>query len=292
MDIPRGAICMAAVAAAACVPALGEAHAESEQMPAWVKQVFAYYVDGHISESELLDTVGYLIERGVIKVGCACGADQAAPAIDSMEERRATINTWLTVIGSGAANMEDYATIVEADSEYVEEIIDENSEVLREIERAAAYAAESARAAEKAAELGRFAEVAEEAEWVEYYAGYAEFSSDGFAEFASGLGEDIERMEWEIGIQKRSLGRMAENLEILKPYEAHYGVEFVEEFAKQVKRVDDSIKRIEIGIKRIEISAERAGEQAERAERAERAVERAVEQAERAVERTLVEYGR
>lgn len=293
MNIPRGAVCMAAVAAVvACVPAYGEAHAQPEQVPAWVKQVFAYYVEGHISESELLDTVGYLIERGVIKAGCACDADQAAPAIDNMEERKATINTWLTVVDSGAANMEDYATIIEADSEYVEEIVDENYEVLREIERAATYAVESARAAERAAELGRFSEVAEEAEWVEYYAGYAEFSSDGFAEFASTLDEDIERMEWEIGIQKRSLGRMAENIELLKPYEAYYGVDFVDAFAKQIKRVDDSVKRIEIGIKRLEMSAERAGEQAERAERAERAVERATEQAERAVEKTLAEYGR
>ena len=291
VDTPRGTICIAAIAVAiASVSAHDDAHAQSGQMPAWVKQVFSYYVDGQISESELLDTIGYLIEKGVIKAGCSCDVDRAALTIADMEERRATIHMWLAVLSSGASNMEDYAEVTEVDSEYVEGVVDENAETLKEIERAVAYAVESAEAAERAAELGRPAEAAEEAEWVEYYADYTEFSSDAFADFASDLGEDIERMTWEIGMQKRSLERMVENMELLKPYEADYGVEFVGDFSEQIKRVDDAIKRIEIAIKRIEMSAEQAGKQAERAERAERAVERAAEQAERAVERALAEY--
>lgn len=292
VDIPRAAVCAAAMAAAiACIPAYGEAHAQTEQVPPWVKQVFAYYVGGQITESELLDTVGYLIEKGVIKVDCACDADRAAPSIIGMEERKATIKTWLAVLDSGAANMEDYAAMSEADSEYIEEVVDENAEMLKEIERAAAYAAESANAAEMAAELGLPAEAAEEAEWVEYYADYAEIGSDMFVDFSSTLDADIERMAWQIGIQKTSLGRMAENLEILRPYEAAYGVEFIEDFDKQVKRLDDAIERVEAGIERLEASAERAAEQAERAGQAERAVALATERAERAVALAIAEYG-
>ena len=68
----RIAACIAAVmAAAAAIPLLGEeAHAqqEDERVPAWVKQVFGYYVDGQISEDELLGALKYLIENGIMEV--------------------------------------------------------------------------------------------------------------------------------------------------------------------------------------------------------------------------------
>ena len=38
-------------------------------MPAWVKQVFGFYVDGQISEDELLAALEYLIENGIMQVG-------------------------------------------------------------------------------------------------------------------------------------------------------------------------------------------------------------------------------
>ena len=75
MNRPLGAACIAAVtavAAAGAAPLLaGEAHGQQEgegQVPAWVKQVFAYYVDGQISESELLNALTYLIESGIMQV--------------------------------------------------------------------------------------------------------------------------------------------------------------------------------------------------------------------------------
>lgn len=43
-------------------------------MPAWVKQVFAFYVDGQISEDELLTALSYLIDNGIMQV--AAQADQ------------------------------------------------------------------------------------------------------------------------------------------------------------------------------------------------------------------------
>ena len=73
----RSAACVAAVAAAvmlACSPlALEDASAE-ELVPAWVKQVFAYYVDGQISEAELLGALTYLIDNGIMQVAAANGA--------------------------------------------------------------------------------------------------------------------------------------------------------------------------------------------------------------------------
>ena len=72
MNRPLGAACIAAVAAAGAAPLLaGEAHAQQQgegQVPAWVKQVFAYYVDGQITESELLNALKYLIENGIMQV--------------------------------------------------------------------------------------------------------------------------------------------------------------------------------------------------------------------------------
>ncbi len=59
-----------AVAAGAPPPLAGEACAQEEdgQVPAWVKQVFGFYVDGQISEAELLNALKYLIENGIMEV--------------------------------------------------------------------------------------------------------------------------------------------------------------------------------------------------------------------------------
>ena len=64
-------IAVAAAAAAAATPLLAEeAHAQQdgERVPAWVKQVFGYYVNGQISEGELLGALEYLIENGIMEV--------------------------------------------------------------------------------------------------------------------------------------------------------------------------------------------------------------------------------
>lgn len=76
VGLARSAACAAAAVAAAslaCAPALaGEAHAE--QVPPWVKQVFGYYVDGQISEAELLAALVFLIDSGVMVVEAPGGS--------------------------------------------------------------------------------------------------------------------------------------------------------------------------------------------------------------------------
>ena len=68
------AAAVAAVALLACAPhAPGEAHAQQGQVPDWVKQVFKYYVDGQISEAELLAALVYLIDNGIMEVGAPGG---------------------------------------------------------------------------------------------------------------------------------------------------------------------------------------------------------------------------
>ena len=81
----RAAKGMAAAAAAAIAAgallayapyAPGEAHAQQggqERVPDWVKQVFGYYVDGQISEAELLAALVYLIDNGIMEVGAPGG---------------------------------------------------------------------------------------------------------------------------------------------------------------------------------------------------------------------------
>lgn len=67
----RSAACTAAVLAVCASLALlpGEAHGqEGGQVPGWVKQVFGFYVDGQISESELLSALKYLIDNGIMQV--------------------------------------------------------------------------------------------------------------------------------------------------------------------------------------------------------------------------------
>ena len=67
----RTVACTAAVLAVCAPPALlpGEAHGqEGGQVPGWVEQVFRFYVDGQISESELLSALKYLIDNGIMQV--------------------------------------------------------------------------------------------------------------------------------------------------------------------------------------------------------------------------------
>ena len=67
----RGAACTAAALAVCASLALlpGEAQGqEGGQVPGWVKQVFGFYVDGQISESELLAALKYLIDNGIMQV--------------------------------------------------------------------------------------------------------------------------------------------------------------------------------------------------------------------------------
>ena len=67
----RGAACTAAAMAVCASLALlpGEAQGqEGGQVPGWVKQVFGFYVDGQISESELLAALKYLIDNGIMQV--------------------------------------------------------------------------------------------------------------------------------------------------------------------------------------------------------------------------------
>ena len=84
MSPMRRTACIATAASvvAACAPLLlaGEADAQQEQrVPEWVKQVFEFYVDGQISEDELLAALTYLIDNGIMEV--------AAPADRGVSDR-------------------------------------------------------------------------------------------------------------------------------------------------------------------------------------------------------------
>ncbi len=50
------------------VPAAEEPEEEPELIPAWIKQLFQFYVDGIISDKELIGALQYLISQGVIPV--------------------------------------------------------------------------------------------------------------------------------------------------------------------------------------------------------------------------------
>lgn len=44
-------------------------YAEQERViPVWVKGVFAYYVDGEITDGELLDALGFLASQGLLNI--------------------------------------------------------------------------------------------------------------------------------------------------------------------------------------------------------------------------------
>ena len=75
-----------AALAAIAAPAGGvHAQADGELIPAWVKSVFAYYVDGQITEAELVNALQYLIEAGVINVAASPSAEPAAAPVMSAE---------------------------------------------------------------------------------------------------------------------------------------------------------------------------------------------------------------
>ena len=101
-------VCIAAAVSvvAACAPLLlaDEASAQEPRVPEWVKQVFAFYVDGQISEDELLAALTYLIDNGIMEVaapadrGVADGGDFYAtygPNPNSPYEEGDSAAAWL-----------------------------------------------------------------------------------------------------------------------------------------------------------------------------------------------------
>jgi len=41
---------------------------QSEKIPAWVKDTFRWYVDGVISEDEMISAIQFLVQLGIIKI--------------------------------------------------------------------------------------------------------------------------------------------------------------------------------------------------------------------------------
>ena len=81
--VALGAIAALAVIAAQAAPAAdGATHAaqDGERIPAWVKSVFGFYVDGQITEAELIGALQYLIGQGIIQV---LAAPAAAPVMSA-----------------------------------------------------------------------------------------------------------------------------------------------------------------------------------------------------------------
>ena len=72
-----------ALGAIVALGAGGAAHAQDgERIPAWVKTVFEFYVDGQISEGELINALQYLIEQNIIQVA-APAASGGPPAMSA-----------------------------------------------------------------------------------------------------------------------------------------------------------------------------------------------------------------
>lgn len=65
---------LAAVLAGA--PLLSEAHAQESEIPGFVSQVFEWYADGLISDTEVLNAIEYLVGEGIIELP----SDGEAPA--------------------------------------------------------------------------------------------------------------------------------------------------------------------------------------------------------------------
>lgn len=48
---------------------VGISYGEQERkIPSWVKGIFAYYVDGEIKDTEVLDALGFLASEGILKI--------------------------------------------------------------------------------------------------------------------------------------------------------------------------------------------------------------------------------
>ena len=77
------------VAAAAVIygGAAAAAHAqEGDLIPAWVKSVFSFYVNGEITEAELINALEYLIDQNIIQVAPAAPAPPPPPAAEPSNE--------------------------------------------------------------------------------------------------------------------------------------------------------------------------------------------------------------
>ena len=70
-----GVACVAAVALLSC-SALGEARAQSDLVPGWIKNVFGLYVDGDLPEDQFLTAITYLIDNGIMRVSASGIADE------------------------------------------------------------------------------------------------------------------------------------------------------------------------------------------------------------------------
>ena len=91
-------VAMAAVAVAGS--AAGAAHAqEGGTIPGWIKSIFEFYVDGQITDAELISALEFLIAQDIIQVTTATGQDAAAEMVTPEPMRaptpaRASADAW------------------------------------------------------------------------------------------------------------------------------------------------------------------------------------------------------
>lgn len=81
MDMRRTAACVVVAALAAVVvvataasmpgPAYAQDDGSDGPIPAWIKSVFAFYIEGQITDEELIAALEYLIGQGVIEIAAA-----------------------------------------------------------------------------------------------------------------------------------------------------------------------------------------------------------------------------
>lgn len=161
-------IIMVLAAAAGVGGTTGAAHAqEGGTIPAWIKSIFEFYVDGQITDAELISALEYLIAQGIIHVSAAVepDSDPAGTAAERAEagvagERAAAATDRAAELAGAAVDSIADAAQAEAarDRATSPSAIRENSA------RADAAVREAAEAAEAAAEaIAEAADAAREA---------------------------------------------------------------------------------------------------------------------------------
>lgn len=65
----RGTLAALLTVAIALGGAAGTAHSQEGGMPDWIRSIFLFWTDGQIGDSELLNAIGFLVDRGIISTG-------------------------------------------------------------------------------------------------------------------------------------------------------------------------------------------------------------------------------
>ena len=147
-----------ALAVAGAGGAAGAAHAqEGGPIPAWIKSIFEFYVDGQITDGELISALEFLIAQDIIHVSSVAEPDSDRADAAAAERAEAAIERAAELAEAAADSL-----AVAARAEDARDRATSPSAIRENNARADAAAREAAEAAEAAAEA--IAEAAEAAE--------------------------------------------------------------------------------------------------------------------------------